>query len=237
MRRLIFLLAFISVSTFAQTTKPTPPPAEIVLTETPTAPKCPDCARLMGKSEKNRADSNHSFMLGYQYMTTWVVGKTSFGYTYVADRTWSFELEYVTSERRVEIGDFELGSIKEDRYTLFAKYYMTNSFHFSFGPYFYNYEIDTAGSLKDLVNQNLNQTWNLSGLGAAFAFGNRWQTDWGLTWGMDWVRLNYPLATTWLNKNTGETDTVTRNDADRSLELLRKIPTFAFFTINIGYTF
>ena len=38
-------------------------------------------------------------------------------YTYVTGRKWSFELEYVTSERTVKVGDFELGQVKEDRYT------------------------------------------------------------------------------------------------------------------------
>ena len=201
------------------------------------ADECKDCARKLGKSESYRDDSNHQFMLGYQYVSTWVVGKTAGSYTYVAGRTWSFELEYVTSERSVEVGDFELGKIQEDRITLFTKYYLNNSFHFSFGPYLHQYEIDTAGSLRNLANQELNQTWHLTGLGAAFAFGNRWQTKWGLTWGVDWVRMNYPLVTTWLNKNTGETDTTTRRDVDRSFDLIRKIPTFAFFSVNVGYTF
>jgi len=232
MRNLIFLLAFFSVSLFAQTTITTP---DISLCPTP--PKCPECARTLGTSESLRDESNHTLMVGYQYVNTWVVGKTAYSYSYVAGRTWSFELEYVTSERTVEIGNFELGNIQEDRYTLFAKYYLNNSFHFSFGPYFYQYQIDTAGSLRNLANQEFNDKWDLTGLGAAFAFGSRWQNSWGLTWGLDWVRMNYPLATTWMNKDTGEVETTNRNDADNSFEILRKIPTFAFFTVSIGYTF
>jgi hypothetical protein len=199
--------------------------------------ECEDCAREIGRTEKYRGDSNHQFMLGYQYVSTWVIGKQSGSYTYVAGRTWSFELEYVTSERRVEVGEFELGKIREDRISFFTKYYLNNSFHFSFGPYFYQYEIDTAGSLKNLVNQDFEQTWNLTGFGGAFGFGNRWQNKWGLTWGVDWVRMNYPLVTTWLNKNTGEVETTRRRDADRSFDILRKIPTFSFFSVNVGYTF
>ena len=101
----------------------------------------------------------------------------------------------------------------------------------------YQYKIDTAGSLENLANQDFQQTWDLNGLGAAFAFGSRWQNKWGLTWGLDWVRMNYPLITTLFNKNTGELQTSQKRDADQSLELLRKIPSFAFFTVNIGYTF
>lgn len=217
MRGLLLLIFLISTSAFAI--------------------ECEDCARKMGNTEKYRGDSNHQFMLGYQYVSTWVIGKQAGSYTYVAGRTWSFELEYVTSQRKVEVGDFELGRIKEDRFTLFSKYYLNNSFHFSFGPYYYKYDINTAGSLKNLANQDFKQTWNLSGFGAAFGFGNRWQTKWGLTYGVDWVRMNYPLVTSWLNKNTGEVETTRRRDADRSFDLLRKIPTFAFFSVNIGYTF
>jgi hypothetical protein len=247
--RSFFFLSLLSLlmpfSTLAQTGS---------LNVIPPEPKCPactlvekhkcspterskDCPREWGNSEEYRDDSNHTFMVGYQYATTWVIGKTQGSYTYVAGRKWSFELEYVTSERTVEIGDFEIGKIKEDRITLFSKYYLNNSFHFSFGPYFYDYEIETAGSLRNLINQDLNQKWNLTGFGAAFAFGSRWQTKWGLTYGLDWVRMNYPLYTSWLNKNTGEVEETSRKDADRSFELLRKIPTFAFFTVGIGYTF
>lgn len=233
----IFLLSFFTSSLFAQTSTQTSPPTEIILTESPVVKECSDCARFIGKSEKYRDQSNHSFMLGYQYVNTWVVGKKSFSYTYVADRRWSFELEYTTSEKRVEIADFELGSIKEDRYTIFAKYFMTNSFHFSFGPYFYQYEIDTSGSIKNISSGKIDRSWDLTGFGAALAFGSRWQNRWGVTWGVDWVRMNFPLITTWLNKNTGATDTVSARDADRSFDILRKIPTLAFFGVNIGYTF
>jgi hypothetical protein len=231
MNFLFFLLLIISSTSFAQA------PTGQMCPECPAPPECEECARKMGLSETYRDDSNHSFMFGYQYASTWVLGKKAASYTYIAGRTWSFELEYATSERTVEIGDFELGEIQEDRFTLFTKYYLTNSFHFDFGPYMYQYKINTAGSLKNLVNQDFQQEWDITGLGIAFAFGNRWQTKWGLTWGMDWVRMNYPLITTWLNKNTGELNTTTQNDVDQSFELIRKIPTFAFFTVNIGYTF
>jgi hypothetical protein len=228
MRLLILLFSLLPMITFAQTPLPTTP--------LPTL-QCPECAREMGDSERYRDDSNHTFMVGYQYLSTWVVGKTSAGYTYVAGRTWSFELEYVTSERTAKIGNYEIGNTREDRYTLFAKYYLNNSFHFSFGPYYYDYDIETAGSLRNILNQNINKKLNLEGIGAAFAFGNRWQNKWGVTFGLDWVRLNYPLATTWENKETGEAETITRNDSERSFEILKKIPTFSFFTVNIGYTF
>ena len=230
---IVSILFLFSVASFAQAPNPTPQ----LVPACPEPADCKECAREIGVSESYRADSNHSLMLGYQYASTWVIGKKAASYTYVADRTWSFEFEYVTSERRVEIGDFELGNIKEERYTLFTKLYLTNSFHFSFGPYMYQYKIDTAGSLENLANQDFQQTWDLNGLGAAFAFGSRWQNKWGLTWGLDWVRMNYPLITTLFNKNTGELQTSQKRDADQSLELLRKIPSFAFFTVNIGYTF
>lgn len=99
MRSLIIFLLLLSTSAFAI--------------------ECEDCARKMGHTERYRGDSNHQLLLGYQYVSTWVIGKQSASYTYVAGRDWSFELEYVTSQRTVEIADFEIGKIKEDRITLF----------------------------------------------------------------------------------------------------------------------
>ncbi len=243
MRSLLIILFLFSFNAFSQTTDSlTPPSTSSTLQAAAACPecpknKCPDCARLMEKTETYRDDSFGSLMVGYQYVSTWVVGKVSGSYTQIINRTWSAELEYVTSERTAEIGEFELGRIKEERYTLFAKYYLDNSFHFSAGPYYFSYDINTAGSLRNLADQEFKDTWNISGLGVAFAFGNRWQTKWGLTWGFDWVRLNYPLYTTWINKDSGEVESATRGSADRSFDVIRKVPTFAVFTVKVGWTF
>lgn len=241
MKCLLLLMFLFSFAASAQNTGPIVTTPELTPT-VPTCPECPkkkceDCPREWGHSERYRDDSFGSLMVGYQFVSTWVPGKYAGSYTQILNKDWSLELEYVTSERSVEIGDFELGKIKEERFTFFGKYYLTNSFHFSFGPYYYQYTIDTAGSLKNLANQDFDEKWDITGLGAAFAFGNRWQTKWGITYGFDWVRMNYPLYTAWLNKDTGEVEEASRKDANRSFELLRKIPSFAFFTVNLGYTF
>jgi hypothetical protein len=124
---LLLLLLIFSGLTFAQA------PSLMTTTEMcplcPVPPKCEECGREKGATETYRDDSGHSFLLGYQFVSTWVVGKKAGSYTYIANRAWSFELEYVTAKRTVEIGDFELGKIQEDRYTLFTKYYLNNSFH------------------------------------------------------------------------------------------------------------
>jgi hypothetical protein len=199
--------------------------------------QCSECARTLGDTEKNRMDSNHQLMVGYQYASTWVVGKKTASYTYLAGQSWAFNLEYSTAERTVDIAKFEIGKIQEDRISLFAQYYLNNSFFVGGGPYYYEYAIDTAGSLRNALNQNLQQKWNIAGFGAGFIFGSRWQTDWGLTWGVDWVRLNIPFVSTWENKETGEVETVRRRDVDRTFEVLEKFPTIAFVGIQVGYTF
>lgn len=216
MRSLILLFLLISSSVYAQ---------------------CDQCARQLGDTEKNRMESNHQLMVGYQYASTWVVGKKTASYTYLAGQHWSFNLEYSTAERTVDIADFEIGKIQEDRISLFAQYYLNNSFFVGGGPYYYEYEIDTAGSLRNVLNGTLQEKWNIGGFGAGFIFGSRWQTDWGLTWGFDWVRLNIPFVSTWENKQTGEVETVRRRDVDRTFEVLEKFPTIAFVGVQIGYTF
>lgn len=216
MRILVILLALVSTTVFAQ---------------------CDQCARELGDTEKNRMESNHSLMLGYQYASTWVVGKKTASYTYIAGRTWSFELEYSTASRTVDVASFTIGKIKEERITLFTKYYLNNSFYFGAGPYYYEYAIDSAGTLRNALNQSLTRKWDIGGFGGAFTFGSRWQTDWGLTWGFDWVRLNIPVVSTWENLETGEVETVSRRDVDRTFEVLEKFPTIAFIGLNVGYSF
>lgn len=234
MRVLILLLTLISSSAFAQAPAPesTPAPAPVCASPAPS-----NCARELGETEKNRMDSNHTLMVGYQYASTWVVGKKTASYTYVAGQTWSFELEYSTAKRTIDVASFEIGNIEEERITFFSKYYLNNSFFFGAGPYYYEYAIDTAGSLRNVLEQNLQRKWNIAGFGAAFIFGSRWQTNWGLTWGFDWVRLNMPFVSTWENMDTGEVETVRRSDVDRTFEVLEKFPTIAFIGLNVGYSF
>lgn len=221
MRFLYLLTLFASLSTFAQT-----------------CPECPECPTLeRGKSESYRENSIGSIMLGYQFLNSWVIGKTSASYTHNIGRSWGIELEYATSKRDVNIVGIDLGELQEDRYTLLAKYFMTNSFHFSFGPYMYDLTMETNDDIQDRFGNRIDDTWELEGYGLAFAFGNRWQTKWGLTYGADWIRMNIPLLDGKIERRISDLDEDEQDDVKRSFNVLRRIPAFTFMAVNIGYTF
>lgn len=249
MLKIITLLALISTSVFAQTTQnpgmpltPTPAPEAQLQQTSPAVPecppqKCPECPSCdRGKTEVYRADSFGTLMVGYQYANNWVPRKTTGSYTQIFNRDWSLEFEYATSERNVTIAGTDLGKMEEQRYTLFAKYYVGNSFYVSFGPVMSQIKIDPAGVFqgsggetpKDLELENY-------GLGAAF--GSRWQNKWGLTWGVDWFRVNVPIRDGKVQKRKADLDGDGQTDVSRSFSALRTIPTFTFMGVNIGWTF
>jgi hypothetical protein len=232
----VILFILITVPSWAQIPNPTitvpvPVPVPTLAAECGDCPVCPSCAR--GKTETYREKYFGTLMLGYQYANTWVIGKQTASYTQILNHLWSLELEYATSKREVEIVGVELGSIREQRYTFFVKYYVGNSFHVSVGPYRSQLTIETSEKLQDISGDTLADEWDLEGYGSAFNFGSRWQTNWGLNWGFDWVRMNVPLKDGRIVKRGGKGE----NDAERSFKILRTVPTFTFFGANIGYTF
>jgi hypothetical protein len=230
MRFLYLLLLLISFSTQAQiyNSSPTCSPEN--------CPECPKCEDR-GDTEGYRKNSTGSLMLGYQFLNTWVVGKKSVSYTHNIGKSWGVELEYATSKRDVDIVGIDLGELKEDRYTLFAKYFVGNSFHVSIGPYMYDIEMETDDKLQDTLGNRIDDKWELEGYGLAFAFGNRWQTNWGLTYGIDWVRMNMPLVDGKIQRRITDLNADDKEDVKRSYAIFRRVPAFTFLAVNIGYTF
>lgn len=190
-----------------------------------------------GKTEQYRDESFGSLMGGYQFANTWVIGKYTGSYTQILSRDWSLELEYAGSERTVEIAGFELGELKEERYTLIGKYYVGNSFFVGVGPFMYKLRMETDRSLNDLNGNPLRDTWELEGYGAAIAFGSRWQNKWGLTWGVDWIRMNVPLKDGKVVRRVSDLNDDDTREVKRSFTILRTVPTFTFIGVSIGYTF
>lgn len=224
------LLAQISGSTTQTTSMPATTPE----LQCPVCPTCPTCAR--GKSEVYRDDSFGQLMFGYQFASTWVIGKTTASYTQIINRHWSAELEYGLANRETKIAGYTIGDMKEERYTLFGKYYVGNSFFVGIGPYYSKFTIKPTDKILDATNGRIKDEWVAENYGGAFAFGSRWLTKFGLTWGIDWVRINVPLKD---GKVARRGDLLPNDDREtsRTFKILNKIPTFTFVGVNIGYTF
>lgn len=236
--RYIYLLLLMTVSAYGQVNVPPPtdlqcPPA--VCPPTTCAPCVEEEFRF--KTQDYRNDSFGQVMLGYQYVDTWVVGKSTISYTQIISRGWSLELEYAGSKRDVKIFDANLGEVKEERLTMLAKFYIGNSFHFSFGAFLRNILIETEGRLQDRFGNRFNDELELESNGLALAFGNRWQTRWGLTYGVDWLRINFPLNDGKVKQRFVELSEESQEKVDRAFKILKRLPSFSVVGVNIGYTF
>lgn len=243
---LLFTLLLISQA-FGQTIQPKPaesmgastaaaaattPAPEL---ECPKCKKCENCDR--GKTEGYREDSFGTVMVGYQYANNWVPRKGVASYTQILNRQWSIEGEYATSQKDITLVGINLGMMKEDRYSLLAKYYIGNSFHVSFGGYMSEINIKDNGNLTDANGNPVKRKFELENYGIAAAFGSRWQNSWGLTWGVDWFRVNVPVKDGKIVRRSGDLNGDGHQDVNRSFRLLRTFPTFTFVGVSIGYTF
>ncbi|MFL5786329.1 MAG: hypothetical protein ACJ76H_17050 [Bacteriovoracaceae bacterium] len=200
----------------------------------PECPKCKDCSR--GKTENYRDDSFGQVMVGYQFATTWVLGRKTLSYTQVLSRDWSIELEYGTAKRNVTLFGHDLGELSEQRYSLMGKYYVGNSFYTGFGPYMYDLSMKTENTVSDAVGTPISDRWKLQGYGLSFAFGNRWISKSGITWGVDWIRMNVPFIDG-LTQRRKDLDSQDQINSSRDFKILRRAPTFTFVGVSIGYTF
>lgn len=227
--RLLLLLLF-SVSVHAQTS--TPPVIQ-------TQAACPPCEQPEQRKDTAyyRNDSFGQLMLGYQYLDSWVIGKTTASYTQILSRGWSVEVEYGTSTKDVELFNVDFGEITDQRLALLGKFYIGNSFHVSFGPYANRIDIRTQGKLEDRFGEPFNDRLLFTSYGLSLGFGNRWQTSWGLTYGVDWIRTNAPLIIGETKERLVELGDRDKERVDRLFEVIRRIPTFTFVGVSIGYTF
>jgi hypothetical protein len=223
MRLMLFFL--FSISAFAQNFE--------------TNPQCAPCPQVEVKKDTTsyRANSFGQLMIGYQHVDSWVFGKTTASYTQILSRGWSLELEYGMAKRDIEIFKTDMGEITDQRLTLLTKFYVGNSFHFSFGPYANRLDIKTKGRLEDRFGNLFNDRLVFNSYGLSLGFGNRWQTTWGLTYGIDWLRANTPIVIGEVKQRLVELGDEDRVRVDKIFEVFRSIPTFTLFGVNIGYTF
>lgn len=179
-------------------------------------------------------------MLGYQMITSWVPFKKTISYTHIFNGKWSLEGEFAWFTFGLPFAGVDLGSISEKRYSLMAKYYPGNSFHFQIGPYYNDLEVEAGNEILEDISGIQNTTsFGVEIVGLAGGIGNRWQMDNGFTAGIDWLRFYVPLALTEVDSKILDSISQSGDDADvrKVLRRLGRLPTFVMLGINIGYTF
>ena len=188
-------------------------------------------------SATNRADSNGTLLVGYQFLNTWVPAKKTGSYTYYFNQNWAVEGEYATSKFSLDIAGINLGRIEEDRYSLLGKYFVGNSFYFNFGGYLSRLELFVGDKFEDALGNKINDSFIMDIYGVSFGVGNRWIYNNGISLGVDWLRFNMPFATSTKQKVLKTLDAENSDDVKRVGKVFRNFPAFTFIGVNIGYTF
>lgn len=230
--RLLTLLLLLSLPIFAQTGLAPEP-----LAEPQGLPEKLE-AEVMNTSIF-RGHSKGTAMIGLELFTSWVPFKLTAGYTYIFNKKWSLVGEFARGNFGAGLYGFNLASVTEYRYSLLARRYTGNSFHWIFGLYKDDFRARIGSYyLEDMSDTSIDDI-KVEILGATLGFGNRWQWKSGLTMGMDWVRTNIPIFDRKVD------DGVLKNiddgsDHDRVKKVINRVvsvPSFTLFGIYLGYTF
>jgi hypothetical protein len=222
--RLFTLLMLLCFPIFAQIESPRPP--ETIQDE-------------VRNTAVYRDQSNGTAMLGLELFTSWVPFKLTGGYTYIFNKDWSLEAEFARGHFGAGLYGFNLASVSEYRYSLLARRYIGNSFHWIFGLYKDDFRATLGSDYVEDMNDTSIDDLKVEILGATLGLGNRWQWKSGVTMGMDWVRTNIPIFDRKVD------DGVLKNiddgsDHDRVKKVINRVvsvPSFTLFGLYLGYTF
>lgn len=252
----LVLLLLISQVAFSQTTelptessevvpvidKPAASPIEEVVDEakpiTAEEPKpvLKEIRKGADTTRENRSASTGTLMFGWEPFATWIPSKWGMSYTQILNEKWSVELEYYSGSINSSYVGVDLGAVKERRFTLQARRYVGNSFHFSFGPVLSDFNARLGSSI---VASNYSSSFSAQNLGVAGGIGNRWQWSNGVTFGIDWFRISIPVVTTKIEDkvlnditNSGDSE-----DIKNIIRTFNRVPTFVLLGLNLGYTF
>lgn len=205
----------------------------------PVSEEVAKATRELSNSKQVRDQSFGSVMLGYQFLTSWLPSKKTISYTHIFNDKWSLEAEYSWATIDFPIVGVDLGAIKEKRYTLQARRYVGNSFHFSFGPILNEFNARLGSDFLDNLGNEIKSSFKVQNLGVTGGMGNRWQWSNGVTFGIDWLRINIPLIETKIKDNVLDA-IINEDDQDDIKKVIRtfnRIPTFVLFGLNLGYSF
>lgn len=212
-----------------------PPVEEKIIIETPA-----EVVKAEPTNSRERRDESiGTIMVGYQLITSWLPSKKAISYTHIFNDKWSLEGEYSFASISAPYIGVDLGAIKEKRYTLHARRYVGNSFHFTFGAVYSDFSAKLGDDILDNFGQEISREVEASNVGITGGLGNRWQLDSGITWGIDWIRINIPVVETNVDDNVLD-DIASEGDQEDVKKVIRtfnRIPTFVLFGLHLGYTF
>lgn len=199
--------------------------------------------KIPGTEKIYRIQNPHSFMASYAGTATWIPSKLGLSYTYSPDLMKSYEVSFLRGNLAAPFFLKDLGSISDFHLSaLYRSYSARNSFAVIYGLNYYKFNARMSGKYTNSASNTSNPDLNLllvESIGVTFGLGNRWQLKNGVSFGVDWFHLNMPLIVfrTEADLLKSDADKEDKNEIKNVLDLLKRVPTFAFLKFQIGYSF
>jgi hypothetical protein len=235
----LFLLLFMTVS-FATT------PSEegglgkkVDETVEKTVDKTEEIVAEASNSYAYRGRSRGSVLVGYEFLSSWIPFKKTLSYTHIFNPKWSLEFEYAFNSIGFPVWLIDIGSISEKRYSLQARRYWGNSFHFIFGAYHSEFEARVGNDILERMSNTRIDEFKVRGTGLTGGIGNRWQWGNGVTFGVDWFRMSIPVIDKKVDNDilNNINDRNDLKDVKDVIDKLKNIPTFVLLGLHLGYSF
>jgi hypothetical protein len=198
------------------------------------------------ESRANRAHCRWTVLASYSYLDLWVPSKLGLGLAYNASASQTYEIGYM----RAIVGGYDyldpsIGRISDERLTAGWRYFSHfNSFNAFVGAVWRSYRARLQDDLlKSIPAARRGESGldhiGVATLGAAFAVGNRWQTEKGFVWSFDWLTIELPLRTLSSHHSfldSGASPSAT-DRVDHALRNLRDHLAGTLVKVQLGYTF
>lgn len=189
-----------------------------------------------------RDQMQHSLIGTYSPFDLWVPSKLGVSYAFNKSASGSWEVEYLKGSVAFPFIVEELGSITDQRISLFYRSFSDrNSFSYLYGVNYSSLKIQLGTDLLATIltgDPSSFDVISVKTLGLTWGFGNRWQWDHFLI-GLDWFTLNIPVYTIeadapFINATSSESK---KDDAQEVLDFAKRIPTLAVLKIQLGISF
>jgi len=187
----------------------------------------------------NRTNTNHTFLVGTEILSTWLPIKFTGSYTYIFNSIWSFEAEAARGKFGAQVLIFDVASVTEYRYSLLTRRYVGNSFNWIFGLYKDDFRAKIGSDFLDDMSDTSIDDLGVDVYGIVLGFGNRWQWRNGFTLSADWFRINAPVLGHKIKDGILENieDENDRDQVKSGIKKVTNLPTVVILGLYLGYSF
>lgn len=173
----------------------------------------------------------------------WLPSKIGASIYYHPNQKINWELELLRGSLPINLLGIDIGSFSDTRISLLRRSFNNrNSFNFLYGLFYNSVKISLGDDLLATVTGASRASVDLievQNIGITLGIGNRWQLKNRFVFGVDWLQMNLPLASLGVEAPfIDETsDGGAKDDVEELLSLLKRVPTFVLFKLQLGIGF